>query len=340
MSNGNVVIERDEAERQVGDLVSRIPKEHLKALFYLYAGKPDSRIKVFKDSVYLEPLDIVALNECVVRKLETHNVQGQVTSVTVGFVGSEVQEYGSWAEFNAHTWPEPACIEEIVVKWDFLLQVKTYEAPQRHTLMVRVSSDMKPGKFLQLLASGNSDEFEKMDVMTAPAFCRVDFINAQISKELINEVSDWYKGRRSPALIPSVYHWFKKKRNGIAMITHYSLPFMFSILWVSIYSKYQSANLEVSNLIAFSAVWMFLGIYFLQPVGKVGHLFASSIYGKLEAISGNRVAFNFTSGDKKRNSELLDQNRTQGRLFLVQTSWAMLLNVIAGVVATYLYTHS
>ena len=340
MSKGNVVIERDEAERQVGDLVSRIPKEHLKALFYLYAGKPDSRIKVFKESVYLEPLDIVALNDCVARKLETHNVEGQVTSVTVGFVGSEVQEYGSWGEFSAHTWPEPACIEEIVVKWDFLLQVKTYEAPQRHTLMVRVSSDMKPGKFLQLLASGNSDEFEKMDVMTAPAFCRVDFINAQISKELINEVSDWYKGRRSPALIPSIYHWFKKKRNGIAMLTHYSLPFMFSILWLSIYSKYQSAALEVNDLIALSAAWMFFGIYLLQPVGKIGHVFASSIYGKLEAISGNRVAFSFTSGDKKRNSELLDQNRTQGRRFLVQTSWAMLLNVIAGVAATYLYTHS
>lgn len=340
MSENSNVIGRDDAERQVGDLVSRIPKEHLKALFYLYAGKPDSRIKVFKDSVYLEPCDIVELNDCIVRKLDAHNVGAQVTSVTVGFVGANIQEFGSWAEFTAHSWHDPNCIEEVVVKWDFMVQVQRFDVPQRHTLLVRISSDMKPGKFLQLLASGNSDEFEKMDVMTAPAFCRVDFINAQISKELINEVTDWYDGRRSPALIPSVYYWFKKKRNGIAIFTHYSLPFMFSLLWASAYIWYYSSLADIGEVIKFSAVWIFFGVYLTQPIGKIGHLLASSVYGRLDEISGNRVAFNFTSGDKKRNAELISQNNLLGKRFLIQTCWAMLLNVVAGVVATYLYTHS
>jgi hypothetical protein len=45
-----------------------------------------------------------------------------------------------------------------------------------------------------MLGAGNADELDKIDEISAPAFCRVDFINAQISRELINLVEDWYKG--------------------------------------------------------------------------------------------------------------------------------------------------
>ncbi|WP_429103076.1 hypothetical protein, partial [Aeromonas veronii] len=44
MNKNNAVIEMgDDAVRNQGAIVAKLPREHLKSLFYLFAGKPDSR---------------------------------------------------------------------------------------------------------------------------------------------------------------------------------------------------------------------------------------------------------------------------------------------------------
>jgi hypothetical protein len=326
--------------QRADEVVAKLPRDQLKSLFYLLNGKPDSRIKVFSRPIYLNKEDISELNDCVTRKLKTHRVDSQITTMSVGYKGSEIQEFGTWHEFEQHPWNEPECIEEIVIKWDFLVRLDQYELPQRHTLLVRISSDMKPGKFLQLIASGNSDDFEKIDVLTSPAFCRVDFINAQISKELINVVSDWYEGRKQPALIPDFYYWFKRKRQRIAEALHHSIPFMFSLLWMSFF-YWMDSNIYNGDVdLRISAIWIFFGLYALNPMHKVGHMLASKVFGKLEKLEGSKVVFEFTSGDKKKIAEITDTNRQRGRKFLKASAWALFLNILAGLIAAYLFVNS
>lgn len=341
MSSDNTVIEMDdESVRKSDGVIAKIPKEQLKSLFYLFAGKPDSRIKVFNKPIFIERDDIIELNDCITRKLKTHNIYTQITSLTVGFVGSDIHEYGTWEEFRSHHWQDPECIEELVIKWDFMVSLESYKMPQRHTLMVRISSDMKPGKFLQMIASGNSDDFDKVDVLTAPAFCRVDFINAQISKELINEVTDWFKGRKQPALIPSTYYFFKKKRQSIAEILHYSALLIYAVVWVSAFLWTATNIYEGEMPMQQIAIWLFVGITLLTLIHKVGHVFASRIYRALDEIEGSKVVFEFTSGDKKKNSELINKNNEQGRKFIKESVWTLVVGVAASLIATYLYLHS
>jgi hypothetical protein len=341
MTHGNAVIEmNEESIKKSGGVVAKLPKEQLKALFYLFAGKPDSRIKVYHKPLYLEVSDIVELNDCITRKLKTHNIVGQITSLNIGYEGSDLQEFGTWAEFKEHHWQSPECVEEVVIKWDFMVDIKDYESPQRHTLLVRISSDMKPGKFMQMMASGNSDDFDQVDVMTAPAFCRVDFINAQMSKELINEVTDWIKARKEPALITDFYYWFKKRRQILAEVTHHSVVFMYALLWISSFLWVNTNQYSNSMTIEVIAIWLFLGLYGFTPLGRVGHAMASRVYGALDNINGKKVVFSFTSGDKKLNAESIDMNKNHGKAFIKQTVWSLLLNVVAGVAATYLYLHS
>lgn len=341
MTHGKAIIElaEDENKTQEG-IIARLPKEQLKSLFYLFAGKPDSRIKVYHKPLYLEISDINELNNCITRKLKTHNIDAQITSLSIGYDGSSIQEFGAWSEFIEHHWQSPECIEEIVLKWDFMVKLQEFELPQRHTLLFRVSSDMKPGKFMQLMASGNSDEFDQVDVMTAPAFCRVDFINAQISKELINEVTDWIDGRREPALITDLYYWFKKRRQTIAEITHHSIIFTYAMLWVSGFFWTDTNIYNNEMTIRIMAIWLFLGLYAFNPIGKLGHTLASKVYRALNDINGKKVVFNFTSGDKKLNAEAINTNKQHGKKFLKQTGWSLLLNVIAGLIASYLYMNS
>ncbi len=195
------------------DLVARVPKEQLKSLFYLFSGKPDSRIKTFKDAIQITKPDVLELHDCISAKLATHHIDAVIATVKIGYEGSQLSEFGTWAEFAGHTFTEPEKVEEIVVKWDFLVNVREYANPQRHTVLFRVSREMKPSQLFHMLGAGNHDELDQVDVMSCPAFCRVDFINAQISKELINVVSDWYEGRKEPELIEPTLFKLKKNKN-------------------------------------------------------------------------------------------------------------------------------
>jgi len=341
MTSDNAVIEMDEESIKKADgIVAKLPKEQLKSLFYLFAGKPDSRMKVFHKPIFIEINDIIELNDCITRKLKTHNIDSQITSLTIGYIGSDIQEYGTWEEFMSHHWQDPECIEELVIKWDFMVSLDSYEIPQRHTLMVRISSDMKPGKFLQMMASGNSDDFDKVDVLSAPAFCRVDFINAQISKELINEVSDWFKARKQPALIPNTYYWLKKRRQGIAELLHHSSLLMYAVVWAAAFLWSGANSYEDEMPMQHIAIWLFVGLTVLTPVHKIGHILASRIYNSLDELEGSKVVFEFTSGDKKKNAELIDTNKQQGKKFIKESIWSLALNVLAGLIATYLYLNS
>lgn len=321
-----------------GDLVAAVPKDQLRSLFYLFAGKPDSRIQVFNAPIHIEPQDIFELNECVVRKLATHYIDLSITTVKVGYGASKFSEFSTWLEFESHKWQESETIEEIVVKWDFLVNIRDYAAPQRHTLLLRISRDFKPSQIFQMLGAGNADELDKIDEMSAPAFCRVDFINAQISKELTSLVEDWYKGRRTPQLIDPFLYWLKKRRNGIATIFDQWFVFSWALLissimvWIGL--NYLGNNISIVH----GAVATFLAIYSLRPVGKISHLIASRIYKSLSDIEGSKVVFDFTSGDKKRIFEQKIENSKQGRKFFAISAWNFSLNIVATIFYTYFFT--
>lgn len=310
------------------ELVASMPRDQLRSLFYLFSGKPDSRIRVFDEAVHLRPDDLVELHASVSRKLKNHSIEAEVVSVKVSYEGADLAEFGTWDEFLTHHWQEPEPVEEVVIKWDFLMAVEEYGVPQRHTLMLRVSKDIKPGKIIQMIASGNSDEFDQIDVLSSPAFCRVDFINAQISKELINEVSDWYKGRQAPTLIPDTFYWFKKKKQRVAALIHYSMPVAVTLASVA-YILWYGASLEpdVMSLHHFGAV-LLVGLFLVLMSDRVGHYFAARIYRALSKLEGSKVLFEFTAGDRKRKGLLVEQNRKQGRRFVRRLCEGVLVNGI------------
>lgn len=322
------------------DVVAAMPKDDLRSLFYLFTGKPDSRIKVFSDAICLCKDDVVELNTCISRKLATHHIDATVTTVKVSYEGSQMSEFGTWAEFTAHHWQEPDCIEEVVIKWDFLVNVESFKAPQRHTLMLRISRDIKPARIIQMMAAGNSDEFDHADMVSSPAFCRVDFINAQISKELINEVADWYKGRKSPRLIPEHWYWFKKRRQGLAEIFDQWFILSWALLVSALLFWGSKAFFAGAPSLTIVGIAVFLAVYSLRPVTRVATRLARRVFRTLADLEGSRVVFQFTSGDKKRIDRLERENQKQGRTFLWTSIWNIGLNVLAAIIYTAVFVSS
>lgn len=195
------------------------------------------------------------------------------------------------------------------------MNIANYAAPQRHTLMFRVSTDIKPGKVIQMVASGNPDDFDQMDMLAAPAFCRVDFINAQVSKELLNEVGDWYESRKAPALIPSHYYWCKKHKQRIAAFIHHSLPLAVLLAITTGFLWYTSEFLAAAPEVHYAATVVICSFYFISSSKSVGHYLARLVYTSLANLEGSKVVFEFTSDDRKKITALDSKNKEAGHSF-------------------------
>ncbi|MCI1123282.1 hypothetical protein [Stenotrophomonas maltophilia] len=322
-----------------GDITAAVPKDHLRSLFYLFTGKPDSRIKIFNSPVALQPSDLLELNSSVNEKLKTHHIDVNVTSAKIGYDASQFAEFSTWAEFEGHRWTESEKIQEIVVKWDFLVNMRDYAAPQRHTLLLRISRDIKPSQIFHMLGAGNADELDKLDEIAAPAFCRVDFINAQLSRELIALVEDWYKGRPQPRLINPTLYWVKQYRNGIATFVDQWLLLSWALLVASLLYWGFGAE-KIPATVAAGAIATLLAIYSLSPAAKLSHKLASKVYATLSAVEGRKVVFNFTAGDRKHAAETEDENKRQGWKFVRMVTLNIALNIVATIIYTVLFTGS
>jgi len=319
------------------EMTAKVSKDHLRSMFYLFSGKPDSKIKVFDDPIHLKPRDIIELNERVVRKLETHHVDASITTAKVCYTENEISEFGTWSEFESHHWQDNECVEEIVIKWDFMLDIPNYQMPQRHTLLFRISSEMKPGKLLQMLSSGNSDEFDQVDLFASSAFCRVDFINSQISKELINVVSDWYHSRPAPSLVSPGYLWCKKQKQLISEILDHWLMMSSTFLLASIAYLIAVKHFSKNVPVHIACISLFVAFSLLRPSASIARKLASKLYGKLQDLDGTKVLFEFTSGDVKRLSEIERKNRKRGKDFLWGAIWNIILNIVAAVIYTTIF---
>src|SRR5688572_16467377 len=106
-----------------GEIVARLPKESLKALFYLFAGKPDSVVKVFNKPVLIAPDDLAELNGRVQEKLQQHHIEAVIPSVSVRYDKNVIKEFGTWAEFESHRWTGPEVTEELAIRWDFMVKL-------------------------------------------------------------------------------------------------------------------------------------------------------------------------------------------------------------------------
>ena len=130
--------------RRADEVIASIPREALKAMFYMFAGKPDSIVKIFDRRIVIKIEDIEELNLRIKEKLENHRIEGVLTSVDIGYENNKIDQLSSWDEFASKNWNIADVTDHILVKWDFLIKLPQYPIPQRHTLVVRLSSGIDP----------------------------------------------------------------------------------------------------------------------------------------------------------------------------------------------------
>jgi hypothetical protein len=222
--DGTALPNRSEARLQLD-----VPREALKSLFYLVAGKPDSLYKLFNGPLLVNYIDLNELNEMVCEKLEHFEMMGSISAVTVNHNNGIIKEFSTWNDFESANWAGPEVTEGVSLRWDFLAKLPGYNLPQRHTATVRIASDPTPLHMLQTIFSQDPEDIDKLDTLFSPVVCRVDFINGLLAQEFINIVDRWHKGRRKPASSSLIYFKLLKYRRIIGDVIKNSLPSLFPV---------------------------------------------------------------------------------------------------------------
>lgn len=210
-------------------LVAAVPKEAFKAMFYLFAGRPDSKTKMFGRKIIVTPDEVYHLNEKIFDKLKLHQIDQVVASATLKLKKQEIIQFGAWAEFEAFNWRTSHVTEELCLRWDFLIKLDDFAAPQRHTLTVKITTSPNPRDFFQMMLSHDPDD-DDIDGKLGMCLARVDFISHRLADELIAVVADWNDALKQPE---SACGWFAKLEKvdrWIARAVHYSVPVLTTIL--------------------------------------------------------------------------------------------------------------
>ena len=102
------------------EVVAAVPKEAFKAMFYLFAGKPDSEVKIFNRRVIITPDDLNDLNLKITDKLKLHSIDHSVSTAVIKFDKEKSIEFGTWAELESYDFKVPYVTKEISLRWDFI----------------------------------------------------------------------------------------------------------------------------------------------------------------------------------------------------------------------------
>jgi hypothetical protein len=322
------------------DAVAIVPREHLKSLFHLVCGRPDNVLKVFNKPIALRFEDLFELADMVSEKLKHYTIDAVTMTIDISYEGGITKQYSDLSDFQEKTKSGHEKTESILLRWDILVKLPQYAAPQRHTLTVRAATAIKPKQLLQFILSSEASEADKVDTDMAPIFCRVDYIDHLLSEELLAIVSRWYEGRLKSLTYSSFYFKARKYRRRIADAINWSIPFFLGTLATVYFVRSDVVAIGTSQVtmdaLRATALWIFISLLLVYASKQFSHWLAGKTYHSLDKY-GSFGVFAFTRGDANKQSELEQANSDTGREFLITSATALIINLIAGVMVALLF---
>ncbi len=319
------------------EVIAAIPKDAFKAMFYLFAGKPDSKVKMFNRRIILSPDDIQDLNTKITDKLKLHNVDQSISTAVIKFDKEESVEFGTWTELENFDFKIPYTTQEVSLRWDFRIKLDAYAVAQRHTLTVRLSKAPNPKDFLQMILSQDPDDESELETKLGLCMVRVDFISHRLADELIDVVEEWNKSLYQP---PSECGWFcklEKFDTAISRTVHFSIPSIMTAFSFVLLEKLlpDSSSVITTNEILIASRWLLLSILFLIGFNSFGKYLARKCFMAINEY-GAYIPFRLTRGDENRVQKIDQKNRKKVTSFIINSGIALILNIMAGIAVWYM----
>lgn len=319
--------------QQAEEMVAKIDKQAFKAMFYLFAGKPDSKQRSYEGKTLTAPEDICDLAGRVNKKFELHNIDTEVFSISVALEKKKTIDFSALAEFKNQDWRIPEAVQEITMRWDFLIRIASHVVPQRHTLTVRMARNSPGPQGMQIMINELSQQISLMG-MGDSCFAKIDFINHSLADELLALVGDWHAALRRPANHKGFLCRLEPIDRWVAHLVRVSLPMA---LGLCLYGYLWKVLPVASTPIVFTteharstASFTIVAVVLFIVASAIGKNLGGRIYNAINSYGGHHP-FEFTRGDDKTHSEIKEQDSTSLKQFSILVIVPLVINIIAGI---------
>lgn len=320
-----------EIVKQDQDVVSNENQDqalsNFKAAFYMMNAKPDSSIQLLDEIRKIDLGSIRDLNERVQRKLENHDIVGQIAAINLQFKKGKILDYNTWDEFlreNFRTINKET--KAINIEWDILIKLPKYQNPQRHTIKVKIGNSISPQEMMQVMWTEENPT--KLSEMFSNGLIRVDFIDQVLASELINLIQNWHSGQPKILERNGFQKFISKNNNRITNLISQFVPVIFLLIFYYYFNSFcewgnTNSTLTLSNIQILAII--FLSIFILGKfIGAfIGRLFKKSL-DKFRYYPG----FEITKGDTLAVDEYLSLNKEATRGFINK----VVIGIISGIV--------
>lgn len=320
------------------DSKSRMDPKEIASLFNMLNAKPDSIIKTFPRDVHISVDDIFNLKMMIEEKLEQYTLNGKVEIMSVRYENNVFKDFKDWSQFRDEISINSKAIENINLIWDFALRVNGYAMPQRHTIVVRLSSFMSKNQMMQMMLSGSIEDLDEIDKNIVPVMCKVEWANSSIGEEIIQIVGRWNEGLEVCLQEEDKFRKLRKYRMIIAHSIRYSFTFSsifilsaFMVGYIQTLGIISIADLSITNL---SSIIMFIPfIYiFIELSKRVGFNLGDKVFkGLLEY--GDYHPFKISKGDLNKQ-KIIESNDKKTKSTIIKIMSTILWNIAISVIAS------
>jgi uncharacterized protein YlzI (FlbEa/FlbD family) len=309
-------------------VASKYSIDDMKSFFYLMNAKPDTSIQLLEGRKKITIAEIRDLNERIQRKLQNHDLIGQIASINLIFEKGKIQDYATWAEFERETWHTiNNKTDAISLTWDISVKLPRYENPQRHTLKVRIGQAISPKDMMELVFT--SDNPAELREKRADGVVKVDFIDQVIAGELIEKVTSWYDGLKKMPNDKGIQMILEKYQSIIVGVVFNFTP----ILFLSVYHYYFLAFCNWGSLttnITIANIQLFLIIF--ATIFYFGKIFASKFAKKLDKKIDEYIGisqFKITKGDENALYDAQIKNSSITKEILTKIGITIITTLVA-----------
>jgi hypothetical protein len=305
-----------------------IDLDTFKSIYYWQNVKPDTQIKFFRQQKNVTNADVVELNERLNNKIKTHKVETYIASINFILEDGNMREYGAWPEYEREKWEYiNQKVTAINITWDLTFTIDKFQLPQKHTLKVRLGNSIAPKDMFQMMFT--SDEPSEIMQSRAWGMVKVDFINQNISNELINIVNNWYEGLKKCEEQNSFIKFLEKRQkyflNFIANFTPIFFLFLGYIYHSLLCEKFGFS--KELNILTFQRATVYLSLLYIIGL-LIGKVIAKWLNKKINSFDYHS-GFHITKGDKNSFEELNSSNKKIKKEIIGK----MIIAIASGIVA-------
>ena len=332
-SEGQLVVNQEQ-------LVASIDKDAFRAMFYMFAGKPDSKHETFKGRVTLTPTALIDLNTRIQSKFQIHNVEETITTVSLSLDNSQALDFGTWPEFVEHDWRDPAALKDLTIRWDFMLRIASFAQAQRHTLNVTFAGNASPAAMLRVVLDSTETPQElDLSKMFGGCIARVDFISHSLADELLALVGKWHATLPKSEAVGTFFERCEKNDQRIAFWVHHS--FMVLCVGVAYFgleqisSKYAPTSALTVQVMSDFCLWFLAVTFLLLGANAFGKYIANRAF-KAITNYGAHHTFQFTPGDDELRKKLIARNAKNATNFCIHIGQAIAVHALTSLITAYL----